>query len=155
MQAHLQAFDYGNADVSGELTTFWLGGPGSSLQIDGHQQLKFLRRLFAGALEVDPGHLHTVQSAMVRTPASLVARMPKDYRLPSASPDNPPKLWVKTGTAALRNQGSVTWLVGQVERDGRRFVFVSRVVDPNTPPRVVSPAVTHGLDALAQLGLMG
>ncbi|OLE78143.1 MAG: hypothetical protein AUF76_19870 [Acidobacteria bacterium 13_1_20CM_2_65_9] len=42
---YLKRFDYGNADPSSGLTTFWLG---QSLMISPDEQLRFLRRLYAG-----------------------------------------------------------------------------------------------------------
>src|SRR6185295_9041935 len=41
-RAYLKKFDYGNADPTSGLTTFWLGG---SLQITPDEQLRFMHRL--------------------------------------------------------------------------------------------------------------
>ena len=42
-RASLKAFEYGNQDASGPLTSFWLG---DSLQVSPEEQLTFIRRFF-------------------------------------------------------------------------------------------------------------
>src|SRR3989442_13362128 len=44
---YLKRFDYGNADPSSGLTTFWLG---QSLMISPDEQLRFLRRFYCRGL---------------------------------------------------------------------------------------------------------
>ena len=56
---YLKKFDYGNADPTSGLTTFWLGG---SLQISPEEQLRFMRRLYADDLPASPAALRTVPS---------------------------------------------------------------------------------------------
>ena len=46
-RAYLRKFEYGNADPSSDLTTFWLGW---SLQITPVEQLTFMQRLYADEL---------------------------------------------------------------------------------------------------------
>jgi beta-lactamase class D len=59
---YLKKFDYGNADPTSGLTTFWLGG---SLQISPEEQLRFMRRLYAGDLPASPAATRTVRQLLV------------------------------------------------------------------------------------------
>ena len=144
----LRAIDYGNADPSSAIDRFWLGD--SSLRVTGHQQLEFMRRLVAGGLPIEPPHMALVLKLMVRPPDSFSGRMLDGHSVPPASDEL--VFAAKTGTA-MREDGSVTWLVGHVhcEGAGSGYVFVSRVTS-NERVSSKSPAATHGLKALQALG---
>ena len=47
MQEYIDKIGYGNKDISGGLTTFWLG---SSLQISALEQVDLLNKLYSGQL---------------------------------------------------------------------------------------------------------
>ena len=144
----LRAIDYGNADPSSAIDRFWLGG--GSLQVTGHQQLEFMRRLVADDLPIEPQHMALVRELMVRPPDSFSGRMLDGHSVPTASDQL--VFGAKTGTAMLED-GSVTWLVGHGHCDGAGpgYVFVSRVTS-NEEVSSRSPAATHGLEALKALG---
>ena len=120
MQAYLDAFDYGNRDLSGRpgdgdgLTGAWLG---SSLQISPQEQVAFLRRMLDGGLPVSA-------AAVANTGAIL------DHGTTAGG-------WHvrgKTGAAAPRRaDGSpdrahpIGWFVGWAEKAGERVVFARLV----------------------------
>lgn len=116
LSAYGRAFDYGNADFSGDpgkdngLERSWIG---SSLKISPREQALFIARLAAGKLDVAP-------DAMARTRSILNVHEVGGWTVRG-----------KTGSAfPRRKDGSLDrskgwgWYVGWAERDGRRIVFV-------------------------------
>ena len=51
MQEYIDKIGYGNKDISGGLTTFWLG---SSLQISAPEQVDLLNKLYSGNCRSQP-----------------------------------------------------------------------------------------------------
>ena len=120
LQAYVDAFDYGNRDVSGEpganngLTHAWLG---SSLEISPNEQGAFLRRLWQGDLPV------SAQSV-----AALTASLPRfDTQTPGLT------VVGKTGTAWIKDaRGHRTgkqlgWFVGRADFEGEAYVVVQLI----------------------------
>ena len=128
LQAYVDAFDYGNRDLSGDpgkddgLTRAWLG---SSLAISPAEQVAFLRRLVARDLPVS-------KAAMEDTVAIL------DHGTGAGG-------WQvhgKTGATAPRladgtadRDHPIGWFVGWADRDARTLVF-ARLVQESAPPEV-------------------
>lgn len=148
MREHLQAFDYGNAEVEGPIDLFWLDD--GSLQISPEEQLRFLVRLYRDDLPRGREHLPLVREMLVRPVDSYASRMPEGTALPQVHPQM--IFSAKTGTGS-RGPEAVTWLVGHVACPGREHVFVSRVIAPGEP-QTISPAVIHGLAALDRTGVL-
>ena len=106
MQEYIDKIGYGNKDISGGLTTFWLG---SSLQISALEQVDLLNKLYSGQLPFS---------------AANTAILQKNITL---SEDGGTKLMGKTGSA-LRNEKWVSgWFVGCVNKDGRYYVFATNI----------------------------
>lgn len=122
-RGYVEAFDYGNKDVSGNpgkddgLTQAWLR---SSLKITPRQEAAFLTKLVNRTLPVSPLAIDMTEAAMPQT----------------ALADG----WVakgKTGTSFLSNaDGSpdaqkrqLGWYVGWAEKGGRKIVFVRLIED--------------------------
>lgn len=119
---YVDAFGYGNADVSGDpgkdngLTRAWLS---SSLQISPREQIAFLRRMIAGELPVS-------EAAVANTAAITDYGMMGDgWRVHG-----------KTGAGLPRGQDGQLlrgqpfgWFVGWAERDGRQVVFARLIRD--------------------------
>jgi beta-lactamase class D len=144
---YLKKFDYGNADPSSGLTTFWLGG---SLQITPEEQLRFLRRLYGGELPVKPKALQTVKELLVQPTGAVVNA---NGEFPFAAP------WpagtvvsAKTGSGTDRSGASVRWLVGHVTRGGRSWLFVSCVAGGDGTPALA--AVDLAASSLQQFGVL-
>ena len=138
MQSFLKRLDYGNAEVSGELTRFWLDG--GSLRITGDEQLDFLRRLARRELPIDRAHVETVERLMLSDEQTLASRLPPGARWPATEA----KIHAKTGTAR-----GWSWWVGRVTGPRGDFVFVSRVATKGEPS-TKSQALAAGLRALVQ-----
>ncbi|MBI2256409.1 MAG: class D beta-lactamase [Proteobacteria bacterium] len=121
-RGYVEAFDYGNKDVSGNpgkndgLTQAWLR---SSLKITPRQEAAFLTKLVDRTLSVSPKAMDMTDAAM-----------------PQTTLDNGWVVKGKTGTSFLSNaDGSpdakkrqLGWYVGWAEKAGRKIVFV-RLID--------------------------
>lgn len=103
MQAYLDRIGYGNRDISGGLTTFWLG---SSLKISAREQTDLLRALYAGKLPV------------AKENAEIVIR---DITLDE---QDGLRFMGKTGSASGDRLG---WFVGALETRGNRYIFAANI----------------------------
>lgn len=121
-QAYLDAFDYGNRDLSpvkgrdDPLVSAWLS---ASLKISPREQVAFLERLLGG-----------------RLPVSNVARDKTMAIMPLRDGGDGLMVYGKTGTGfADRSDGSIDfnrqigWYVGWAERNGRRLVFAKLLLE--------------------------
>ncbi|HRI65636.1 MAG TPA: penicillin-binding transpeptidase domain-containing protein [Polyangium sp.] len=124
---YLSAFHYGNEDPSGEVQMFWLNG---TLQISPREEVAFLTTMYEGKLPVNPRSVDIVKKILeLRGEAKEHVRK----RLPFVDqiPDNV-VLSGKTGSGLpdgdqLGPLDAVGWFVGSVEKEGRRWVFASRI----------------------------
>jgi len=117
--AHLRAFAYGTQTFSKEVDRFWLNG---DLQISPREQIAFLRRMYTYQLPVGHAHVDTVIAAMTMPRGKLSnAAGVHDFAL--QWPD--PIVRAKTGNGTVNGERA-SWLIGEIESGGRRFVFASR-----------------------------
>ena len=144
---YLRRLGYGNADSSSGLTTFWLGG---SLVISPEEQKQFLLRLFGSTLPVRQDAMRTVREILVQ-PNGMVVNASGEH--PFGKPWPPGTvLSAKTGSGRDKSGQQVRWLVGQVSRGRRAWVFVSCVIgSDDTPPLA---AVDLAAQALQREGVM-
>ncbi len=108
MQAALDAFAYGNRDISGGIDRFWLS---STLEITPQQQAEFLAKLWTDALPARREATETVRRMLVQESGP-------HWQLAG-----------KTGSgsavgARARDHG---WFVGEVESGGHRAVFATLI----------------------------
>ena len=127
-RAYLQRLEYGNADPSSGLTTFWLGG---SLRISPEEQLRFVRRLFDGSLPVSATAVKVVRDVLIQPQGRIV----------NAGGEHAFGRWpvgtvvrAKTGSGSDGSGRAVRWLIGHVSRGGQEWIFVSCVVGGETTP---------------------
>lgn len=109
-QSYVDAFDYGNKDLSGEpgknngLTHAWLG---SSLKITPREQIFFLSKLVRNDLPVSPHSLEMTRRIL------FLEEFPGGW-----------KLYAKTGSQALENPDlKAGWFVGWLEKEARKVLF--------------------------------
>jgi beta-lactamase class D len=116
LQSYLDAFDYGNRDISAGLLSAWLtvtksdpDSRKSSLRISPFEQLEFLKKFWAGKLPVSP-------RAMEKTAKIVFLEIsPGGYRLHG-----------KTGSGYPDDlKGDLGWFIGQVEGHGREYLIVT------------------------------
>jgi len=123
-QEYLRKFHYGNEDPTSNLTSFWLG---ESLLISPEEQRDFLLRMYRGELPVSANALETVERILVQ-PSGVVVNATGEH--PFGGPWRSGVLVrAKTGAGRDRAGLEIRWVVGQVGRQGREWVFVSCVTD--------------------------
>ncbi len=126
---YVTRFDYGNRDVSGGLTTFWLG---RSLAISPEEQLRFLIKLYGNQLNVKAAASEAVRRILVQ-PDGAVVNATGEHVFAKPWPPGT-VLSAKTGAGPTGDGNAVRWLVGHVQRGSRSWIFVSNVVgDSNLP----------------------
>jgi beta-lactamase class D len=106
MQKLLSAIPYGNADISGEIDRFWLGG---SLQVSPDEQVAFLERLRQSRLPFSERSQRIVRDILLQK-----SRGPIAYR-------------GKTGSCGFDGAPDHGWWVGWVEKDGKATLFAMLV----------------------------
>ena len=123
MEAALKAYGYGNRNVDGPKTTFWLGPQnGGALALSTEQQLGFLRRLYGGGLPVKP------------QTASLVASLlPAETRTDAAGPATMTGKAASCASTADGGRG-VAWWIGRLKTPTRDVVFAASLESANAPP---------------------
>ncbi len=116
VRRYLEAFGFGNADLSGGLTTAWLS---SSLLVSPDEELAFTDRLWRGDLPVSRHALETTRKI------TFVEVSGNGWTLHG-----------KTGSCNLPRRGSnakgqlyLGWFVGHVARGDREYVFVTSYTD--------------------------
>ena len=111
MQRGLDRIGYGNRDISGGLTRFWLQ---SSLKISPREQVGLLRALFNGSLPFA---------------AEDIAVVKRDITLSSG---NGVRFMGKTGSGSDdADRGIIGWFVGGVETPHNRWSFAVNIQGPD------------------------
>ena len=117
---YLAKFDYGNEDISGGLTNFWLG---SSLKISPDEQIQFLKKLWRGKL---PASRHAIE--LTRKIMSL-----------EISPSGT-ALSGKTGSHIFETN-ALGWFVGHIDGPHGEYLFVVNYSEENPPKRKDYPGL--------------
>lgn len=112
MQKWLDDIHYGNRDISGGITQFWLG---NSLEISADEQVAFLKELQRESLPISRRSQRTVKEM-------LVLERTSDYTLRG-----------KTGSRAddTREHGILGWFVGSIETPSSTWVFACNISAPD------------------------
>ena len=144
MKEWVHRFGYGNEDVSGELTGFWLGGP---LRISPEEQVRFLAKLYRGELPVSERTRETVKRMLVYSPETVTERTKR-----MAGPwSTGAVVSGKTGSTHTKEDGDVSWLVGHVRSPKGEYVFASLVTGKHLEGPVALHAAVEELQALGVL----
>jgi beta-lactamase class D len=109
---YLARFDYGNEDISGGLTNFWLG---SSLKISPDEQIQFLKKLWRGKL---PASRHAIE---------LTRKIMYLETSPSGT-----ALSGKTGSHVWETN-ALGWFVGHIDGPHGEYLFVVNYSEENPP----------------------
>jgi beta-lactamase class D len=105
MQELLNAFDYGNKDISDGVAQFWLTG---SLKISQAEQIRFLKKFYKGELPVSKRAMDITKSIMI-----LDEKPEYIFRGKTG--------WAQSDTKDLG------WLVGWVEKNGNAYFYATNV----------------------------
>lgn len=131
MQENLNKIEYGNRDISGGLTTFWLH---SSLQISAREQVDLLYKLYLGKLPVSSENVEVVKRNI------------------TLSESNGMRFMGKTGSGFINGKWNLGWFVGCVEKQGKRYFFAANIeaVDGATggKAREIAKAILKDLGVL-------
>jgi beta-lactamase class D len=106
MKEYMQAVHYGNEDISGGLTRFWLG---NTLSISADEQVNFVRRLYFDELPFSKKSMKTVKE---------ITGVKK-----TAQGD----LHGKTGTDMVDGRYTLGWFVGYVVHKGQPYIFAANI----------------------------
>jgi beta-lactamase class D len=110
MQSYVDKLEYGNRDISGGLTTFWLR---SSLQISAREQVDLLHRLYSGKLPISSDNVEIVKKNI------------------TLSENNGVRLMGKTGSGFEDGKWILGWFVGCVEKQGNHYFFATNIQAPD------------------------
>ena len=126
MQGYLDAVGYGNRDISGGLTRFWLG---RSLKISPDEQVAFLRRLYRDDLPFDRRNIEIVKKILVQDQTDGVV------------------FSGKTGSCDAGGGEQVGWFVGRQASPTKEYIFATRILGPDRgAPRGQGPDGLHARD---------
>ncbi|WP_294564378.1 class D beta-lactamase [uncultured Succinatimonas sp.] len=129
MQKALALFDYGNANIGKDITSFWLDG---TLKISALEQLSFLEKLLNGQL-----------------PCSKKAQKEVENLLKLESNEKY-VLYGKTGLSSGTNQ--IGWFVGFLCCEDKTYIFALNMdMDENTPYALRIDLAKKGLEKLGLL----
>jgi len=133
IKKYLAQFDYGNQDISGGLTNFWLG---STLKISANEQLEFWKRFWRGQLPVSHHAVEVTRKItwLETSPAGM-------------------KLSGKTGSH-IYGPEELGWFVGHLDGPKGEYLVVVNYTGPTTAnqyPGLVAKGICQ--DILAGLGL--
>ena len=124
-EAYLRKFAFGNMDSTSALTSFWVGG---SLQVTPEEQQAFWVKLYENRLPVAASAATTVKALIVQ-PRGVVVNAVGEHSFDAPWPADT-TVSTKTGSAADRSGRGTRWLIGHIDKGGRKFVFVSCVIGP-------------------------
>ena len=103
---YLKEIGYGNANMGGNLSSYWLE---SSLLISPAEQVELLYALHSGQLGFSQEHIDTVKDAILVTAS--------DYGT----------LYGKTGTGRVDGSDVNGWFVGFLETEGNTYYFATNI----------------------------
>lgn len=119
MAEWLAKFEYGNRDVSGPITEYWVNG---RLQISPMEQVMFLRRFYGQSLPVRVEHLRAIRAGLLQDRGTIENSLgihPLEGNWTGAT------LVAKTGATTTRAY-RVSWLVGMLSGSSQ-YVFAAAV----------------------------
>ena len=97
---------YGNHDLSGGISNFWLE---SSLKISPLEQVELLKKLYTNEFHFQKQNVQTVKSALM------------------LSSSNNGALYGKTGTGKVNGQNINGWFIGYIESAGNTYFFATNI----------------------------
>ncbi len=99
---YVKSFNYGNQDLAGPPTRFWLAG---KFRISANQQIEFLNKFYNYKLPVSRRSIDIVKDL-------IILEKTDSYKLSG-----------KTGGGMINETDYIMWLVGYVEKDNRTYFF--------------------------------
>jgi beta-lactamase class D len=143
-RAYARKLDYGNADTSSGLTSFWIGG---SLAISLDEEVAFLVRLYRDQLPVSRAAMRAVRAMLIQPDGVVTNAMgAHDFAAPWPSGT---LVSAKTGSIEGTSGHAARWIVGHVARGSHAWIFAANVVGPTraAPPRAAIQLAAARLQA--------
>ncbi len=106
LKTYLEQINYGNSDLSGGLSEYWLE---SSLKISPIEQVELLKAFYTNQFEFEENNIQTVQDSLL------------------LSESNGAILSGKTGTGVINGKNTNGWFIGYVERNGNTYFFATNI----------------------------
>jgi len=103
---YMNEFNYGNKDLTGPPTRFWLEGP---FRISANQQVDFLKKLYYNELGISKQSTDIVKSIIIRKTGS-------NYVLSG-----------KSGSGLISDNNIVYWFVGYIEKDNVPYFYALNI----------------------------
>lgn len=113
---------YGNQNLSGDLSGFWLE---SSLKISALEQAELLKKLYTNEFHFEEQNLQAVRQAL------LIAS------------DGTASLYGKTGTGNINGQNINGWFIGYEETGGNTYFFASNIQGPSGADGLTAANITR------------
>jgi len=126
LRSYLALLHYGNRNLSGGLTDFWIE---SSLRISPVEQVKLLRNVYLNDTIFEGDHIDTVKDAL-RLTANLSG---------------------KTGTGIINGRAANGWFIGYIENEGSSFIFATYIQGDDNAGGSMAAQIT--LSILADKGI--
>jgi beta-lactamase class D len=120
IEDYLAKFDYGNRDISGGLTNFWLG---STLKISANEEIEFLKKLWRDELPVSPRAMALTKKIM---PVEI---SPSGARLAG-----------KTGSHSTTTN-SLGWFVGHLDGKQGEYLVAVNYTEDKPPTGNIRPGM--------------
>ncbi|NMS90195.1 BlaR1 family beta-lactam sensor/signal transducer [Clostridioides difficile] len=106
IQTYLKQIKYGNCDVSGDISSFWLE---SSLKISPIEQVKLLKDFYTNKFNFKDENIETVKDSLIVSKKDGVS------------------LSAKTGTATINGKDVNGWFIGYVEKNENTYFFATNI----------------------------
>ena len=103
---YIQKIQYGNQNISGEISSYWLD---SSLKISPVEQAELLSRFYSNDFHFSPENIQAVKDALLLFDSDDVS------------------LYGKTGTSKVNGQDTAGWFIGYVEIEDSVYIFVTNI----------------------------
>jgi len=124
MKKFIQEAHYGNEDISGGITKFWLG---NTLKISADEQVDFLKRLVNDDLPFSKRSMAIVRGLI---------------RLEQTEKGS---LYGKTGSNQVDNKWTLGWFVGYVAQPERIYIFATNIQAPDGASGIKARELTEQL----------
>lgn len=103
---YLQKIEYGNKNISGDFSTYWLE---SSLKISPVEQVQLLTKLYNNSFGFTPENIHTVADSIC------------------LFSENGEAFYGKTGTGRVNGQDVNGWFIGYIEVSDHTYFFATNI----------------------------
>jgi len=103
---HIDEIGYGNENMSGGLTTYWME---SSLKISPVEQVELLKKLYQNSFGFAPENINAVKESLCLSSSEAGT------------------FYGKTGTGRVDGQDVNGWFIGFVESDGNTYFFATNI----------------------------